>query len=70
MLLEVEINRYKKQINAAVTDLNSIDIFLEHDWLVKHNPEVNWDKSMIQFTRCPRIYRTIHHNIIFKTRRV
>ena len=39
--LEIEINRYKKQINAAVTDLNGIDMFLGHDWLVKYNLEVN-----------------------------
>ena len=29
----------------VVTDLNGIDMFLEHDWLVKHNSEVNWDKN-------------------------
>ena len=29
-LLEIEINRHKKQINAAVTDLNETDIFLGH----------------------------------------
>ena len=40
MLLKVEINKRKKQINIAVTDLNSTDMFLEYDWLVKHNPEV------------------------------
>jgi len=39
--LEVEINGHKKQLEAAVIDLNGTDIFLEHDWLVKHNPEVN-----------------------------
>ena len=30
-LLEVEINEYKKQLEAAVMDLNSMDIFLGHD---------------------------------------
>ena len=30
-LLEVEINEHKKQINAVVIDLNSMDIFLEHN---------------------------------------
>ena len=39
--LEVEINRHKKQLEATVMDLNGIDMFLEHDWLVKHNPEIN-----------------------------
>jgi len=39
--LEVQINGHKEQINAAVTDLNSTDIFLGYNWLVKHNSEVN-----------------------------
>ena len=29
--LEVEINRYKEQINAAITNLNGTDIFLGHN---------------------------------------
>jgi len=40
-LLKVEINGYREQIDAAVIDLNGTDMFLEHKWLVKHNPEVN-----------------------------
>ena len=51
-LLEVEINRHKEQINTEVTDLNSINMFLGHNWLVKHNPEVNWNMETIQFMRC------------------
>jgi len=39
--LEIEINRHKEQLEAIVTDLNRMDMFLGHDWLVKHNPEVN-----------------------------
>ena len=50
-------------------DLNGTDMFLGHNWLVKHDPEVNWDKDTIQFTRYPRICRTIYQNITFKTRR-
>jgi len=40
--LEVEINGHKEQIYAVVMDLNGMDMFLGYDWLVKHNPEVNW----------------------------
>ena len=43
-LLEVEIDKHKKQIDTAVTDLNGTNMFLEYDWLVKHNPEVDWNK--------------------------
>ena len=39
--LEVKINEHKEQLEAVVTDLNGMDMFLGHDWLVKHNPEVN-----------------------------
>jgi len=46
-LLEVKINRYKEQLEAAVIDLNGMDMFLGHNWLVKHNPEVNWKNRTI-----------------------
>ena len=39
--LEVEINGHKKTLEAVVTDLDGTDMFLGHNWLVKHNPEVN-----------------------------
>ena len=40
-LLEVEINGYKKQINIVVMNLNSINMFLGYNWLIKHNLELN-----------------------------
>ena len=43
----------KKQLEAAVIDLNGMYMFLGHDWLVKYNSEVNWKNSTIRFTRCP-----------------
>ena len=41
--LEIEINGHKETLEAAVMDLDGTDMFLGHDWLVKHNPEVNWE---------------------------
>jgi len=58
--LEIEINSYKKQLEAAVTDLNGMDMFLGHDWLVKHNPEVNWKNRTIKFMRCPESCKMKH----------
>ena len=46
-LLELEINKHKKHIDIAVTNLNSIDMFLGYNWLVKHNLEVNWNLEII-----------------------
>jgi len=50
--LEVKINGHKETLEAAVTDLDGMDMFLGHDWLVKHNLEVNWRNGIIKFTRC------------------
>ena len=67
--LEIEINRHKKTLEAAVMDLNRTDMFLGHDWPVKYNPEVNWKNGTIRFTRCSGSYTMKHEDIRFKTRR-
>ena len=67
--LVIEINRHKEQLEAAVTDLNSIDMFLGYDWLVKHNLEVNWKNRTIKFMRYPESCKIKHQDIEFKTRR-
>ena len=67
--LEIEINRHKETLEAAVTDLDRTDMFLGHDWLVKHNPEVNWKNETIKFTRCPGNCTMTHKDIQFSSRR-
>ena len=67
--LEIEINGHKKQLEAAVIDLNGMDMFLDHDWLVKHNPEVNWKNGTIRFIRCPGSCTMKYKDIRFKTQR-
>ena len=67
--LEIEINGHKEQLEAAVIDLDGTDMFLGHNWLVKHNPEVNWKNSTIRFTRCPGQCTMKHKDITFNTRR-
>ena len=66
--LEVEINGHKETLEAAVMDLDGMDMFLGHDWLVKHNPEVNWKNSTIKFTRCPGNCTITHKDIRFNSR--
>ena len=67
--LEVEINRHKEILEVAVMNLDGTDMFLGHDWLVKHNPEVNWKNGTIKFTRCPGNCTMKHKDIQFKSRR-
>jgi len=45
--LEIEINGHREQLEAAIIDLNGMDMFLGHDWLIKYNPEVNWKNGTI-----------------------
>ena len=66
--LEVEIKGHKETLEAAVTDLDGTDMFLRHDWLVKHNLEVNWKNGTIKFTRCPGNYTMTHKDIQFNSR--
>ena len=45
-------------------------MFLGHNWLVKHNLEVNWKNRTIKFMRCPGSCKMKHQDIKFKTRRI
>ena len=67
--LEIEINGHKEQLEATITDLNKTDMFLDHNWLVKHNLEVNWKNGTIKFMRCLGSCKMKHQDIKFKTRR-
>ena len=67
--LEIKVNGHREQLEVAVTNLNGMDIFLGYNWLVKHNPEVNWKNSTIKFTRCLGSCIMKHKDIRFKTRR-
>jgi len=67
--LEVEINGHKETLEAAVTDLAGTDMFLGHNWLVKHNPEINWRNGTIKFTKCPGNCTMTHKDIQFNARR-
>ena len=66
--LEVEINRHKETLEAAVTDLDRTDMFLGHDWLIKHNLEINWKNRTIKFTRCPENCTMTYKDIRFNRR--
>ena len=39
--LKINSNRHIKQIDAVVSEIKKTDLFLEHNWLVEHNPEVD-----------------------------
>ena len=43
-------------------------MFLGYNWLVKYNLEVDWNKRTIKFTRCPKMCKMNHQDILFTPR--
>ena len=39
--LKINSNTYIKQFDAVVLEIKKTDLFLGHDWLVEHNPEID-----------------------------
>ena len=46
------IQDHVEEITFAISDLGNTDIYIGHEWLKKHNPEIDWEKSRIFMTRC------------------
>ncbi len=40
--LRIIIGDHAERLDLAITDLKDRDVFLGHDWLVRHNPLINW----------------------------
>ena len=45
---------HEERSELYVTSLGDHDIIFGTDWLQAHNPEVNWAKPQLAFTRCPQ----------------
>ena len=53
--LKVKIQDHEEIMELTVTDIGKKDIFIRHDWLQHHNPEIDWQGKKIKFSRCPGI---------------
>lgn len=50
--MQLKIRDHIETIRLMVTKLSS-PIFLGHDWLEKHNPNIDWTAGKVDFHRCP-----------------
>ncbi len=57
--LRITIGDHAERIDLAITDLKDCDIFLRHDWLVRHNPLINWQTGKMIFGRCQSCHTPI-----------
>jgi len=67
--ITLEAGGHMEQINAMVSGITETDIFLGYDWLEKHNPEIDWKKGTISFTRCPKNCHLAGQTTTFNNRR-
>jgi len=47
------VQDHVEEINFAVSDIGNSDVYIGHDWLKRHNPTIDWNKSRILMNRCP-----------------
>ena len=50
--IQMRIGNHQESIQLIVMELAKMDVFLGYNWLSWHNPEINWEKNEIGFTRC------------------
>ena len=36
-----------------MADIGDRDLFIGHEWLKLHSPDINWRESTLRFVRCP-----------------
>jgi hypothetical protein len=54
MVLEDHKGRkHQETISMYIANIGQQDIILGTGWLIKHNPEINWETYNLSFTRCP-----------------
>jgi hypothetical protein len=46
------LRNHSERTLFAVTNLGDQQMLLGHDWLVNHNPEIDWARGEVKFTRC------------------
>ncbi len=53
VILKMRIHDHEETFELAVVNIGKKDVFLGHDWIEFHNPEVDWIEQKIKFSRCP-----------------
>ena len=43
-----------EQLEFAVANLGNKDLFIGHEWLKAHNPNIDWRTLKVRFDHCPR----------------
>ena len=52
-LLTVSVGKHTEKLWCAVTCLGKVPLILGHDWLKKHNPDIDWTTGDVKLSHCP-----------------
>ena len=52
VFLAVHIKDHQEVLRFYVSDLGKDEIILGHNWLKRHNPNINWRDASITLSRC------------------
>ena len=50
--LKVKIQDHEEIMELMVANIGKKDIFIRHDWLQHHDPEIDWQERKIKFSQC------------------
>ena len=51
--LTVGVGKHTEKLWCAVTCLGKVPLILGHDWLKKHNPDIDWTTGDVKLSHCP-----------------
>ena len=53
VLLTVGVGKHAEKLWCAAMCLGKVPLILSHDWLKKHNPDIDWTTGDVKLSRCP-----------------
>ena len=53
VLLTVRVGKHAEKLWCAVMCLGKVPLILGHNWLKKHNPDIDWTTGDVKLSRCP-----------------
>ena len=54
VFLRLSVGDHTEQLEFTVADIGMHNLFIGHEWLKLHNPNINWKTLEIRFDRCPK----------------
>ena len=60
VLLTVGVGKHAEKLWCAVTCLGKVPLILSHNWLKKHNPDIDWMTGDVRLSCCPPQVQVTH----------